>query len=75
LLLSLRLIDPSDYIVLEDGPPIGRIRLRRWIGMQVASAGLGSESIYVPHEERAWRVVSGGLMLAALLTAAALMWA
>ena len=28
-MLSLRLIDPNDYIVLEDGQPIGRIRLAR----------------------------------------------
>jgi hypothetical protein len=27
--LSLRLIDPNDYIVFEDGQPIGRIRLAR----------------------------------------------
>jgi hypothetical protein len=26
LLLTLRLIDPSDYTVHEDGQPIGRIR-------------------------------------------------
>jgi hypothetical protein len=28
-MLTLRLIDPNDYVVLEDGQPIGRIRLAR----------------------------------------------
>jgi hypothetical protein len=28
-MLSLRLIAPNDYVVLEDGQPIGRIRLAR----------------------------------------------
>jgi hypothetical protein len=28
-MLSLRLIDPNDYSVLDDGQPIGRIRLAR----------------------------------------------
>ena len=28
-MLALRLIDPNDYIVLDDGQPIGRIRLAR----------------------------------------------
>jgi hypothetical protein len=28
-MLALRLIDPNDYTVLDDGQPIGRIRLAR----------------------------------------------
>jgi hypothetical protein len=28
-MLTLRLIDPNDYIVLDDGQAIGRIRLAR----------------------------------------------
>ena len=28
-MLALRLIDPNDYLVLDDGQPIGRIRLER----------------------------------------------
>ncbi len=28
-MLTLRLIDPNDYAVHEDGQPIGRIRLAR----------------------------------------------
>ena len=27
LMLALRLIDPNDYLVLDDGHPVGRIRL------------------------------------------------